>query len=181
MQKCPAPETNFASETLCHRKRFLVSGRHFLWQDGEISSHRTKSQGEISSHRKNFEVTEKNILSQEEISCCTKIFHITGQSFLLQQIVFCHMKKLHLKGQNFMWYLNLKCWKSRIHSLIVGCQNSYSLERSFREEKNLARKWKIVSHPAWIFPQKWRQPQKSVQDFQKNIKNSIFQSLFSLA
>ena len=60
-------------EISCHRKKFPVTGRHFL------------SKKEFSSQNTKFQATGRNFLLQEEIFCHRKKFPVTESNFLSKE------------------------------------------------------------------------------------------------
>ena len=81
----------------CHKKRFPVSGRNFLWHK------------EISCDIKKFPIIGRNVLSMEEISSDRnrekeipghiKKFPVAGWSFLSLDKISCHRKKFPVTGR----------------------------------------------------------------------------------
>ena len=118
-KKLHATGRNFLSqeEISCDRKKFLVTGRHFLTQN----------------------VTGRHFLSQEENSCPRKNFHLKGQHFKPQEKMSYNTKKFPFARQNFLSQEDIPNLRRKFPDKISSHRTKFSVTgRNFFQRKKFS-------------------------------------------
>ena len=118
-KKLRATGRNFLSqeEISCDRKKFLVTGRHFLTQD----------------------VTGRHFLSQEENSCPRKNFHLKGQHFKPQEKMSYNTKKFPFARRNFLSQEEIPNLRRKFPDEISSHRTKFSVTgRNFFQRKKFS-------------------------------------------